>query len=205
MPKSIIYSKESDLPKIRYFRKFRQITFFRIIIVLGAVCFIDLSDFKKIRKMDKPLYTFESFKHTTDLVLVWTFGTLFIMAFLAYVVKKKSKLDVNRRNILVMLCFFIGILAAGTAAFRLISMWKLKPVEIYNNRIVTPYGTAPLNNIRDFYIKIERHYKMIDPSAIKDSARYFFLLERNDKTHVLSEGDYQVDSILSKLNDVMGY
>lgn len=155
--------------------------------------------------MDKPLYIFEPFKHTTDWVLVGTLSAVVLMVFLAYAVSKYSKLDVNRRNILMMLCFFIGILAAGTATFRLISMWKLKPVQIFSDRIVTPYGTAPINNIRDFYVKMERHYKPMNPSEVKDSARYFFLLERNDKTHVLSEGDYPVDSILAKLNDVMGY
>jgi O-antigen/teichoic acid export membrane protein len=155
--------------------------------------------------MDKPLYTFEPMKHATDWVLVGTFCLVALMLFMTYLIKKYSKLDVNRRNVLIMVCFFIGIIAAGTAIFRLISMWKLKPVQIYSHRIETPYGTAELNNVRDFYIKIERHYKPMNPDAVTDSARYFFLLERNDKTHVLSEGDYEVDSILAKLNDVMGY
>ncbi len=155
--------------------------------------------------MDKPLYIFEPFKQTTDWVLVGTLSAAMLMGLLAYVVSKYSKLDVNRRNILFMLFFFLGILATGTAVFRLFSLWKLKPVQIYSDRIETPYGTAPFKNIRDFYVKIERHYKTMDPSEVRDSARYFFLLERNDKTHVLSEGDYPVDSILAKLNDVMGY
>ena len=155
--------------------------------------------------MDKPLYTFEALKHATDWVLVLTSCVVILMALMSFVVTKYAKLDTNRRNIVVMLCFFIGIIAAGTAAFRLISLWKLKPVQIYVDRIETPYGTARLDNIRDFYVKLERHYKPMNPNEVKDSARYFFLLERNDKTHVLSEGDYQVDSILAKLNDVMGY
>ena len=155
--------------------------------------------------MDKLLYTFEALKHATDWVLVLTSCVVILMALMSFVVTKYAKLDTNRRNIVVMLCFFIGIIAAGTAAFRLISLWKLKPVQIYVDRIETPYGTARLDNIRDFYVKLERHYKPMNPNEVKDSARYFFLLERNDKTHVLSEGDYQVDSILAKLNDVMGY
>lgn len=155
--------------------------------------------------MDKPLYIFEPFKHATDWVLIWTAVLIGLMLFIAYAVKKYANLDTTRRNIVTMVCFFIGIIAAGTAVFRLISMWKLKPVQIYTNRIETPYGTAPLNNIRDFYIKIEMRTKPMNPNAVTDSSRYFFLLERNDKTHVLSEGDYQIDSILAKLNDVMGY
>ena len=155
--------------------------------------------------MDKPLYTFEPLKQATDWVLVLTFCLVALMGLVAYWVSKYSKLDVNRRNILLMICFFFGSIAAGTAVFRLVSLWKLKPVQIYSNRVETPYGTAPINNIRDFYVKIERHYKPMNPDAALDSARYFFLIERNDKTHVLSEGDYQIDSILAKLNDVMGY
>lgn len=155
--------------------------------------------------MDKPLYIFEPIKQATDWVLVLTFAVVTFMLLVAYWVIKYTKLDTNRRNIVIMLCFFVGIIAAGTAAFRLISMWKLKPVQIFADRVETPYGTARLNNIRDFYIKLERHYKPMNPNEVKDSARYFFILERNDKTHVLSEGDYQVDSILAKMNDVMGY
>ncbi len=155
--------------------------------------------------MDKPLYTFEPFKHATDWVLIGTAFLVILMFLAAYSVKKYAKLDTNRRNIVNMVCFFIGIIAAGTAVFRLISLWKLTPVQIYNNRVETPYGTAPLNEIRDFYIKTERRTKPMNPSAVTDSSRYFFLMERSDKTHVLSEGDYEVDSILSKLNNVMGY
>lgn len=155
--------------------------------------------------MDKPLYTFEPFKQSIDWVVVLTLALVLLMLFVSFLVKKYSKLDVTRRNIVNMVCFFIGIIAAGTAVFRLISLWKLKPVQIYTNRIETPYGTAQLNNIRDFYIKTEMRTKPMNPNAVTDSSRYFFLLERNDKTHVLSEGDYQIDSILAKLNDVMGY
>ena len=155
--------------------------------------------------MDKPLYSFEPLKQSTDWVLVLTFSVVILMLLAAYAVSKYGKLDTNRRNIVIMVCFFVGVVAMGTALFRLMSLWKLKPVQIFSDRIETPYGTAPLKNVRDFYVKIERHYKPINPTVVSDSARYFFLLERDDKTHVLSEGDYPVDSILAKLNDVMGY
>ena len=155
--------------------------------------------------MDKAIYTFEPFKQSTDWVLVITVSLIIGMILGTWLLNKYVQLDTTRRNIIIMVCFFVGIIAAGTALFRLISLWKLKPVQIYNNRIETPYGTAQFNNIRDFYVKIERHYKPMNPEVVTDSARYFFLIERNDKTHVLSEGDYAIDSVLAKLNDVMGY
>ena len=84
-------------------------------------------------------------------------------------------------------------------------MARLKPVKLYRTGIETPYGTAQLRDIKDFYIKKEVHYKPMQPNVIADSARYLFILEANDKGHVLSEGDYPIQEILAKMNDLMGY
>jgi hypothetical protein len=98
-----------------------------------------------------------------------------------------------------------GLVCAFAIVLKLFSYFRLQPVELYDDRIKTPYGTAELRNVRDFYIKIERHYRPMQPNEVRDSARYFFVQERSDKTHVLSEGDYPIDSIWARMNDVMGY
>ena len=102
-----------------------------------------------------------------------------------------------------MLLGFLAVIASGFFLLRLLSQAKLKTVSIYNNRIETPYGEVRLQDIRDYYIKIERKYKPLNPNEITDSTRYFFIHEKSDKTHVLSEGDYLIDSILFKLNYVV--
>ena len=155
--------------------------------------------------MDKPIYIFEPFKQDIDGWLVLTSIVLALAIFGILYFKNNKKMEYNRRNALLMVFSFVTIIATATGAFRLYSKWRLKPVEIYVNKIVTPYGTAPFKNIRDFYIKLERRYKPMQENEISDSAHYFFILERNDKGHVLSEGDYPIDSILAKLNDAMGY
>ena len=102
-----------------------------------------------------------------------------------------------------MVLTFIGVIALGTSAMKLYSQYRLKPVEIYSNRIVTPYGATPLSNVSDYYIKLEKTFKPLQTDVVRDSARYFFLIEKNDKTHVLSEGDYPIYGILDSLNKVM--
>ena len=87
--------------------------------------------------MDKPLYIFEPLKQATDWVLVGTVCLIVVMVLIALFTKKQTNLDTNRRNIVFMICFFIGSIAFGTAAFRVMSLWKLKPVQIFNNRVET--------------------------------------------------------------------
>ena len=153
--------------------------------------------------MDKPLYSFASINQGLN---GWLIAPLLIAALcLAGILyfRKNTTLDYNRRNIIVMVLSFIGIIGVGTAAMKLYSQWRLKPVEIYTNRIVTPYGETPLSNISDFYIKLENKYKPLRTDIVLDSAHYFFLIEKNEKTHVLSQGDYPIYDILDNLNRVI--
>ena len=153
--------------------------------------------------MDKPLYTFQPLKQSFDAWLILTaLATLLLLGFMLYF-RKKSTLDVNRKGVTMMMLAFLTLIMGGTALFRFISLWRLQEVTIYQNRIVTPYGTTAMTNIRDYYVKLETHYKPMQANVIQDSARYFFLIEKNDKTHVLSEGDYKIYDILEALNNTL--
>lgn len=155
--------------------------------------------------MDKPLYIIEPYQHGTDFWLV----TTLLIAALSFVgtlyFRRNTKMEYNRRNSVAMILSFFAVIALGVSAMRFYSKWKIQPIEIYNNRIKTPYGEAPLSNVIDFYIKLEKKYKPMQTEIVQDSAHYFFLIERNNKTHVLSEGDYPIKEVLDKLNETMGY
>ena len=93
--------------------------------------------------MDKPLYSFAANKTPYD---AWIIAPLLIalaciMAILY--VKKYTNLDYNRRNIVGMVLGFFTVIALGTAAMKAVSYWRLQPVQIFTNRIVTPYGETP--------------------------------------------------------------
>ena len=155
--------------------------------------------------MDTPLHSFVANK---NLLNNWFVASVFIalacgLAILYF--RKNTNLDYNRRNIVIMVLGFFTVIALGTATMKAYSYWRLKPVQIFTNRIITPYGETPLSNVSDFYVKLEKTYKPMQTEVVRDSARYFFLIEKNDKTHVLSEGDYPIYDILDKMNSVMGY
>ncbi len=154
--------------------------------------------------METPLHTFEAAKNYLD---SWLIGSIIIslLGFGLYVFQKKLPVRENLRGVLGLAAALFGLVALLSLGLKVVSMVRLKPVKLYRNSIETPYGTAQLREIRDFYIKKETHYKPMQPNVIADSASYLFILERNDKGHVLSEGDYPIDSILAKMNDVMGY
>ncbi len=155
--------------------------------------------------MDKPLHIFEPTKTFLDSWFIGSALALILLIFVWFWLKNTQKLDKNRRAVVSLLLGMGSLVAGFSLAVKLFSYVRLQPVAIYNNRIETPYGAADYRNVRDFYIKIERKYKPMQPNVVTDSSRYFFVLERSDKTHVLSEGDYPIDTILVKMNEIMGY
>ena len=153
--------------------------------------------------MEKPLYVIEPFKHGADFWLIFSICIVVLSLIGVYYFYKNKSLDYNRRNIMVMILGFFAAISFGTTVFRLYSKWRLQPIEIYSNYIKTPYGDASLNNILDSYIKLEIKYKPMQAGIAQDSAHYLFIIERNNKTHVLSEGDYPIIEVLDKLNETM--
>lgn len=116
---------------------------------------------------------------------------------------KRLRLDYNRKQVLYLLLWFIGVTALFSAIWKGVSLWLLKPVRIYADAIETPYGYAKFSNMLDFYVKIEPQYRSMQQNMHVDTTKFFYLIERTGKNHVLSEGDYPVDSILVKLNIVL--
>lgn len=153
--------------------------------------------------MDKPLFTFEPYKQSFDFWTVALMGVVAAGLILIYFYLPKTKLDKNRRGIVSMLLGFLIVIAGGFVVLRLASKMKLSTVEIYNNHVKTPYGDVRFQDIDDFYIKIEKKSKILNPNELIDSTRYLFIMEKSRKTHVLSEGDYLIDSILAKMNYVV--
>ena len=154
--------------------------------------------------METPLYTYEAAKSYTD---IWLVGALMlgILGFGLYFFQEKIPVRQDLRKVVGLAAALIGLVAMLSLCLKLFSMARLKPVKLYRTSVETPYGTAQLRDIKDFYIKKEVHYKPMQPDVIADSASFLFILERDDKGHVLSEGDYPIDSILAKMNDLMGY
>jgi hypothetical protein len=154
--------------------------------------------------METPLYTYEAAKSFLD---SWLIGSILIslIGFGLYFFQEKIPVEQRLKNVVGLAAALVGLVAVLSLGLKLFSMARLKPVKLYRNSVETPYGTVQWREIKDFYIKKETHYKPMQPNVITDSTRFLFIVERNDKGHVLSEGDYPIDSVLAKMNDLMGY
>ncbi len=149
-----------------------------------------------------PLYTFNPLKISFDFYL-WIPLFIMLLCIIAGYAAQKNMPDKNRRLTVLMLLSFVGMIGMCTSASRLYAIYRMKPVKLYTDHIETPFGTTTYFNIKDYFIRLQRDYKPMQPEAVRDSMRYLMIIERNDKTHLLSEGDYKIDSILVKMNEII--
>ncbi len=149
---------------------------------------------------EKVLYKFPLLRHGFDYTFLIYLLVAILLGLSAWYVLKRSRLDINRKNVLAMFLGFLAFIALGVAGLKWISVLKLQPVVLYTTKLVTPYGSAPYIQIQDFGIKLERKSSLLYPDVYRDSARYLMISEKQGKTHVLSEGDYQIDSIYAALS-----
>lgn len=98
---------------------------------------------------------------------------------------------------LALLTFFVGIIATCSTIFSFWSQQKLIPVELDATKLVTPYGETQLSEIKAAYIRGENEKSTI---IREDDTKLLIIVERTNKTHVLSELNYPVDTIKALLD-----
>ena len=151
--------------------------------------------------MEVPLYTFMP-TSTSDNFSFW--GSIIVMVIsgvaLYFLFRKKSSGDAYRRQMLMaMLVFFALIIAAATAFFSFWSIRKTGPVYLYKEAIETPYGKTSYDKIRRAYIDLNGKTSLVSPGTTTKSVRMLFIEESSGKMHVLSEENYDIDQILTKM------
>ena len=152
---------------------------------------------------EKCLYTFDALKIAFDFWLWMPLGLILLCIFSGYILQKQIA-DKDRRLTTLMILSFVGVISLLTAGSRLYAITRMQPVKLYTEHIETPFGSTTYFNIKDYFIRLQRDYKPMQPDAPRDSMRYLMIIERNDKTHLLSEGDYKIDSIFLKMNEIIG-
>ena len=145
-------------------------------------------------------YSFNPIKTTFDYLIWLSMGIIFLCALAAYYFSKSKTLDSNRKNIIYMICSFIGFIAVISFGSRLITIFRLKPFVIESTKISTPYGETKLTEIRDFFIQTDRQYKPYNPNTPVDSTRYLIIFDRKLKRQMYSEADFPIDTIFKILD-----
>ena len=151
---------------------------------------------------EKCLYTFEPLKISFDYWL-WMPIMFIVLCVLVGIVSHKKIEEKNRRLTVLMLLSFIGVISFFTSLSRLYALWRMQPIKLYTEHIETPFGKTKYTDIKDFFVRTQNDYKPMQPTVVRDSIRYLMIIERSDKTHLLSEADYPIDSIFVKLDEEM--
>ena len=151
---------------------------------------------------EKCLYVFEPLKLDFDAWL-WIPIIITSLSIISAVVIHTKIKDKNRRLTLLMVISFAGTIAFFTALSRFYAIWRTEPVKLYTEHLETPFGKTTYFNVKDYFIRLQHEYKPMQPETVRDSTRYLMIIERNDKTHLLSQSDYPIDTILAKMNLIM--
>lgn len=146
------------------------------------------------------LKTFEAAGAASNVTLVLSLLAAAVgLAGTVWLLKKPAERGRHNQNMLIaMLLFFTFLIGAGTAFFTWMRTQRLGPVEIYTDRVVTPYGTAAFEDIDNAKITTDQQqqpFSNLNPGA----TRLLAIIEKGGKTHALSESDYPIEEILREL------
>jgi hypothetical protein len=141
----------------------------------------------------QPLTTELNQQFTAFLLLAIVLG----IALWWYNRKKLAYPKRKQQQMLTMLGAFFILIALGSAFFSWLTMTKIKTVTISEEAIVTPYGKAQIDNIRNAYFYLDKQSSRFSKEMVLDTVRFLIIEEygRNKKTHALSEENYDIVEI----------
>ena len=154
--------------------------------------------------MEQPIAVFEPIRSGNySIVFISLFFVLIAAAFFIYNLKKKaSPKHKNYNQLFSLLAFFVIIIASSTAFFSFWAAQKFTEVKVYSKSIETGFGTADFDNIQRIYIHNDQQKSPLTAAPEGGIIRILVIEEVDRKTHVLSEENYQIDSLMVVLNSL---
>jgi len=154
--------------------------------------------------MGELLYTFEAANSGayTNFVLSVIAAVLGIGGML-YVLRREASREQRHLNIVIaMLLFFLFLIGSSTAFFSYMRLRKVGPVDIYEAGMKTPYGKVQFADIRNAEIITDEEPNVLSGSTGRRT-RILTIIERDGKTHALSQEDYPIQEILAKMKQTL--
>lgn len=108
----------------------------------------------------------------------------------------------NQRMLIAMLLFFMFLIGASTAFFSWMRTNRLEPVLIYSDAVVTSYGKVAFEDLGNAKIMMDQQNSPFSNLSQKGT-RILAIIEKDGKTHALSEEDYPVEDILRALRSAV--
>lgn len=147
---------------------------------------------------------FEATNVMSDTITIALVLVVVLSIVLAYMYKIKDKPENKRlRQIGAMLLFYGLLMSIGTAIFGYWQSQKIIDLEFTEKSVETPYGELKYNNIRDARIRTETQASFANPNLVRSRIELLMVIEATGKTHVLSEENYDIRSVLGELRKRM--
>jgi len=120
-----------------------------------------------------------------------------------YTTKKVPHSQRKQKQLISLLIYFTFTISTGMAVFSWLSSKKMNTVEIYEDRMTTPYGEVVFKNISN--VEIYTDNSTIDQSAnaISNNSRMLIIEEYSGKSHILSEEIYPINEISKILGELL--
>ena len=154
--------------------------------------------------MEQPIAVFEPMRSGNfSIVLISLLFAAIAAALLFYNLKKDvSYKHKGYKQLFALLAFFVVIIASVTAFFSFWAAQKFTPVTVYAKSIETGFGNAKFKDIQKIYIHNDQEKGVLTGSPHGAVTRILIIEEYDRKTHVLSEENYQIDSLLIVLESL---
>lgn len=154
--------------------------------------------------MEQPIAVFEPIRSGNySAVVISVIIAGIALVFLIFNKKKEGFIrQKGYQQMFSLLTFFVIIIATATAFFSFWAAQKLTPVKIFANSIETAFGKVDFEDIHKIYIHDDQQRSRL--SGVPEGAiiRLLIIEESDRKTHVLSEENYNIDSLLNVLNSL---
>ncbi|NBC06594.1 MAG: hypothetical protein GVY26_05310 [Bacteroidetes bacterium] len=154
--------------------------------------------------MGEILHTFEAASSGayTNFVLSIIAALVGIGGMLYLLRREVSREQRNLNIVIAMLLFFLFLIGSSTAFFSYMRLRKVGPVDIYEAGVKTPYGKVAFQDIRNAEIIVDEEPNVLSGNTGRRT-RMLTIIERDGKTHALSEEDYPIQEILGKMKQAI--
>ena len=154
--------------------------------------------------MEEPIAVFDPTRSGNyNIVIISLSIAAIALAFFIYNFKKDvASSKKGYQQLFSLLAFFVIIIAAVTAFFSFWAAQKFTPVKVYTQSIETAFGKVDLKDIQNIYIHKDQQQAPLTGTPKGEITRILIIEEFDRKTHVLSEENYDIDSLIQVLNNL---
>lgn len=141
--------------------------------------------------------------YTTILILLFLTIGCTLLAFF-FQTNKFKNIRGAYKQVGFLLSAFGGLLFFVTMLLSIWDSYRIQPIELYPDHLVSYQGKIPYKEIARAGIYTDQQKSFLNPQLTKGSSRMLVIERRNKPTAVFSEEYYNIDLLVRKINEQMG-